>query len=371
MRAMTMNDHPLLQAAEFRRLVRLCAFLSRDREAAEDLAQETLLEAWRNLHKLHDPAGADRWLTAIARNVCRRWARERGRELPAVSLVDVEPSALDERLERTERRELIGRALELVPEETRDVLVQRYVFEASNAETGQRLGLTEAAVSMRLARGKAALIRILRSDLRDEAEALGLVTPEQIGWRATRIWCRKCGQGTLRVAREERTGVVYFQCTGCEGEDEEPGSQFRLDNPVFGRLLGSVARPSTMLRRIADWSWRYFTAGAESGSVSCTRCGLPAPLRPYARPHLDVSSRYGLASECAACGEAVSSSVAALAGSAPVVRRFHRDHPRTRAVVAEDEGSLAVSFEDLEGRGTVGVAFARDTLRVVDERLSA
>jgi DNA-directed RNA polymerase specialized sigma24 family protein len=39
------------------RLVGLCGAISGDRGAAEDLAQETLLEAWRNASKVHDPAG--------------------------------------------------------------------------------------------------------------------------------------------------------------------------------------------------------------------------------------------------------------------------------------------------------------------------
>jgi DNA-directed RNA polymerase specialized sigma24 family protein len=69
-----------------RRLVRLCATISGDAQAAEDLAQETLLEAWRNAHKLHDPSGADRWVAAIARNVCLRWARRRGRDVPVSAL---------------------------------------------------------------------------------------------------------------------------------------------------------------------------------------------------------------------------------------------------------------------------------------------
>src|SRR6476619_1827962 len=70
-------------------LVRLCAAITHDRDAAEDLAQETLLEAWRNAHKLHDPAGADRWLAAIARNVCRRSARRQGRNPAVRGEVDV------------------------------------------------------------------------------------------------------------------------------------------------------------------------------------------------------------------------------------------------------------------------------------------
>ena len=63
--------------AERPRLVRLCAALSRDPDAAEDLAQETLIEAWRHRHKLTEPAGISPWLSAIARNVCLRWRRYR------------------------------------------------------------------------------------------------------------------------------------------------------------------------------------------------------------------------------------------------------------------------------------------------------
>ncbi|SRR6266487_245669 len=62
------------------RLVRLCTQLSGSSEAAEDLAQETLYEAWRHRDQLHDPQGQVRWLTAIARNVCLRWRAFRFRD---------------------------------------------------------------------------------------------------------------------------------------------------------------------------------------------------------------------------------------------------------------------------------------------------
>jgi hypothetical protein len=86
--------------AQRRRLVRLCASLSGDRDAAEDLAQETLLEAWRNAGKLTDPAGVDRWLAAVARNVCKRWARGRAREPFALPEEPTGPDLLAE-LERS------------------------------------------------------------------------------------------------------------------------------------------------------------------------------------------------------------------------------------------------------------------------------
>src|SRR3712207_5088723 len=67
--------------AERHQLMRLCAWLTGDVDVAEDLAQETLLEAWRNAHKLRDPSGHAPWLAAIARHVCLRWRRRQARGL--------------------------------------------------------------------------------------------------------------------------------------------------------------------------------------------------------------------------------------------------------------------------------------------------
>src|SRR3954447_17681202 len=158
----------LWQDGQRRRLVRLCAILSGDRDAAEDLAQETLLEAWRNAHKLQDPSGAERWLGAIARNVCLRWARRRGREAPpaADESIDVADDVdLELELERAELAEVLDRALAALPPETRDMLVQRYVHDLAHAEIGARLGVSEDAVSMRLSRGKIVLRRMLACEL--------------------------------------------------------------------------------------------------------------------------------------------------------------------------------------------------------------
>src|SRR5919199_6656819 len=80
------------------RLVRLCTRFIGDVEAAEDLAQETLLEAWRHLHKLHDPAGRAQWPSALARKVTLRWARQRGQEMARSAPLDVEADPVTPRL---------------------------------------------------------------------------------------------------------------------------------------------------------------------------------------------------------------------------------------------------------------------------------
>ena len=62
------------------RLVGLCARLTGNREIAEDLAQETLLEAWRHLGDLRDQQKFSPWLSGIARNVCLRWQQRQGKD---------------------------------------------------------------------------------------------------------------------------------------------------------------------------------------------------------------------------------------------------------------------------------------------------
>ena len=361
----------LWREEERRRLVRLCAALSGDRDAAEDLAQETLLEAWRNAHKLRDPSGADRWLAAIARNVCRRWARRRGQESALASAIDAEPRASDGldvagELERDELAQLLDRALGLVPGETRDVLVDRYVHELPHAQIGERLGLSEDAVSMRLSRGKTVLRQVLASELTEEAAAYGLVDAPDGGWRETRVWCSECGRRKLLVRRDPPPGAVSFRCPGCS--PDSIGSEYSLANPFFARLLGDLVRPTAMLARAADWSSRYFAAGADAEAVPCTRCGRPVTLRRFATDH---KRHPALFAHCTACDETVSSSMHGLASALPEVRRFGREHPRLRLLPEREVESrgvpaIVVRHEDVLGTAGVDVVLARDTLRVLE-----
>ena len=227
-----------------RRLVRFCSAITRDGQAAEDLAQETLLEAWRNAHKLRDPAGADRWLAAVARNVCLRWGRQRGRDISALAPLDEEAAVagdvdLDAGLDRAELAELVDRALSELPTDTRDVVVRRYVDERSHGEIADALGISADAVAMRLTRGKAVLRRVLATDRH------GLADSHQ--WRPTRIWCSECGARKLLVRREP--GSIAFRCPGCMEDTSSTGREFDLGNPSFAALFENLVRPTAVLDR--------------------------------------------------------------------------------------------------------------------------
>src|SRR5262245_31515202 len=128
------------------RLIGLCASLIHNRDAAEDLVQETLYEAWRSRSELRDSDRAAQWLTGIARNVCLRWRQRERREAarypislmtqgsgeddhPAGAALDMltDDFDLERELERHELAALLDRAMAILSPETRAILVGRYV----------------------------------------------------------------------------------------------------------------------------------------------------------------------------------------------------------------------------------------------------
>jgi RNA polymerase sigma factor (sigma-70 family) len=182
------------------RLLHFCAKITGNPDVAEDMVQETLVEAWSHLQALRDPSRRAQWLTGIAHNVCLRWQRNQQREkthLLAASTdespVELEDLLVDDfdievELERKELIDLLDRALALLPAETRSVLVKCYVEESPLREVAAQLGLNVTAVAMRLQRGKLALRRVLTTDLRHEiAPYATAATTEQ--WEETPLWC--------------------------------------------------------------------------------------------------------------------------------------------------------------------------------------
>ena len=373
-----MTDAKLWREVDRARLVRLCAAMTGDRGAADDLVQETLLEAWRIRHRLHQSEGFEQWLAAIARNVCRRWARQRGRELataPLEGVLTTEPrdaTDLEAELERAEMAALVDAALGRIPAATRETMRARYLEDRTVTEVARRQGTTPDAVSMRLARGKTALRRLLKGELRDEAESLDLTVPPANDWVHTRVHCSQCGFGTLLMRIEPAPGSVAFRCARCDPSPLARAVEFPLANPAFARLLDGLVRPTAILRRADAWSHAYYAAGMDTGHVACTTCGMPLPLQAYERNDLPAGlHRRGLYADCPDCGLQVSTSVSALTLALPEAQAFRRRHPRLRArppreVDAHGAPAIVVGFEAIGGTARLEALFAADSLRLLE-----
>ncbi len=381
-------------AAERPRLVRLCARITGSADAAEDLAQDTLVEAWRRLHRVYDETGRDRWLSAIARNVCLRWLRDHGRDLAHLQNVDAHrdddagsraatmenmaDSTADVELEldREGLARLLDRALALLPTLTRQVLIESYIEETPQAEVAARLGVSEGAVAMRLQRGRLTLRRVLAGDLGDlgdEAAAYGLVIPVSTRWQETRIWCPRCGGrrlvGLFDTGRAEPE--VTLRCPGC---CVEPG--LHISHARGADILSSVKGFKPALSRIESWAHRFYRPGLARGAITCPYCGHISPLLSHL-PASDnvppsVQGARGAYVRCHGCGILCWSLLRGLALCTPEARQFWRDHPRIRTLPereveagANGRPALITRFEDVTGAASLAVIADRETYEVI------
>jgi RNA polymerase sigma-70 factor, ECF subfamily len=137
---------------------------------ADDVVQEALVKAYRQLSRYRGESGFKAWLLAIVANETRNLHRSRKRRdgllLRAAAGEEPEqlgPDPAESTLAADRRRRLLDRMRRLDVRD-REVLVCRYLLDLSEAETATTLGVPKGTVKSRTAR---ALTR-LRVDLRAE-----------------------------------------------------------------------------------------------------------------------------------------------------------------------------------------------------------
>lgn len=360
-------------------LVRFCTHLTRDAQAAEDLAQETLLIAWRRRATLTDPTGLTQWLKAIARNVCRHWQRSQTRQRQHLPLLDQDETDetstnenlvgdfdLEVELDRSELVTLLDRALGLLPPETRSLLMQHYVEELPLGELAQQAGVSTGAVAVRLHRGKVALRQTLVTDFREDAVAYGLVTPSATGWTETRIWCFICGQHRLQGRFDHAQNTLCLRCPHCcdTTDANHTLADLRMKElqgikaykPAFSRALGCIHD--------------YYFAQNIAGTVPCQLCGKRFPIRSGLAPWLPGSTD-DIYACCDQCNKPFSAdSWLPLALTLPQVRHFWRAYPRMaglpiRHVEIGNDPAVLTGFASVSNGAKIEVAFSRNTFELI------
>jgi RNA polymerase sigma-70 factor (ECF subfamily) len=120
---------------------------------AEDVAQETLCRAYRELHQLHDPLKLGAWIRSINRCNALDLRRRRKREFSAKHEIQEQGSdPATGGFTQVDMRELIARAVDSLPEDLRTVIVFRYWEHLPYQEIARRLGMPLGTVKSQLAR---------------------------------------------------------------------------------------------------------------------------------------------------------------------------------------------------------------------------
>lgn len=150
--------------------------VTKSAEEAEDIVQESLLKAWRNLQQFRGEAQIGTWLRAIVKNTAREWMRGRGSRvnvpLETQRNEDEDPTVLelvDPRLdpeqwcERKEMQEILRAEIDALGYLSRQAIELCTLEEKSLREAARAMNVGVVAVKSRLFRGRRTLEEGIRA----------------------------------------------------------------------------------------------------------------------------------------------------------------------------------------------------------------
>ena len=136
----------------------------RDYHIAEDIEQETFLQAYRKLETLEDPTQFSRWLYQIADRLCIAWFRKN--RLQTEPLEETHTSRIETeaysryiaaeyaKTSAEAQRDLVKKLLAKLKESDREVITLHYFEEMTSSEIGTFLGVSENTIKSRLHRAR-------------------------------------------------------------------------------------------------------------------------------------------------------------------------------------------------------------------------
>src|SRR5215469_12979486 len=150
------------------RLLRSAFMLCGNEAEAQDIVQETFLEAIRSAHRFQRRSSVYTWLHAIMLNVARRQHRKQKRIVYDNDLTDGEISPADESassLDAGAATSALQKAMRQLSEAHREVIVLRYYEDMKIHEIASHLGISKGTVKSRLHYAIGEIQKILPGEL--------------------------------------------------------------------------------------------------------------------------------------------------------------------------------------------------------------
>jgi RNA polymerase sigma-70 factor (ECF subfamily) len=242
---------------------------------AEDVTQQTFLNAYRAFQKGERPHTPHNWLIKIAHNVCRMRWRQTSRRPQEVPLENAgEPAALD--ADKPSLDEVLT-ALSRLPFNQRAAIVMREVEGRSYAEIAEVLGTTVPAVE--------ALLFRARTNLRARRKALGVLTLAPVPGSLSTFFGGGGGGilavGGAALGSELAMKAVAIVVSGIVAGGLGYKAVQAVAKPESGPRL-----PAQRFHRHADPSWANPVERIAAGSRVATSQRLTAFRHPTKATHL-------------------------------------------------------------------------------------
>ena len=138
--------------------------LGHDRQASEDLTQESFFNAWHHIGQLKDGKALNGWLYRIASNVSKlHWRKHNHKEVIGIEGLEMPQSdkGEPEKMEHNEQLEHLKDAVERLPIKLRETIILHYMQQLTIAEAAEAVGLNQGTFKSRLNRA----LKTLRKEI--------------------------------------------------------------------------------------------------------------------------------------------------------------------------------------------------------------
>jgi len=143
----------------------------RNREDAEEMAQESFIKAYKSLHTFKGDAKFSTWLYRITYNSCISEVRKRKIHFTSTEDIQIKDEAEEMNLEgipEENRARVIKEAMSKLPEEDYTLILLYYFEEQSIEEISKVTKLSESNTKVKLFRARKKLYTILSEIMKDE-----------------------------------------------------------------------------------------------------------------------------------------------------------------------------------------------------------
>ena len=145
--------------------------LCRDYSLAEELTQETFLQAFKSFYKFKGNCEISTWLAAIAKHSFYHYLRKNKLGIDSISIEHLTESYCSNTLgdpENELKQKMVAEAIRNIvndiPEKYRDVVILRIYGEMPFSQVAEALGITESSAKVIFFRAKKMLMEEIKSE---------------------------------------------------------------------------------------------------------------------------------------------------------------------------------------------------------------